>query len=438
MKKLILSLLVVLVASGAAYAQSDEIPEAPFGLSPAEVLSIFNGNYNNRDYQSALPFGRWILLANPKEMELPGNAQYRGDRTFDRMITVYEELAKAENDPIIKSALIDTADQLYNRVLEIFTDDEIDRYRWVFSHGRFYQSNQSISDANNKATQKYLRLYEIDKPRLMAEADGYYMQFIINQLISQGERDQAIQLMADSETLAGPETLNYFASVRDRLFSNPQERIDFLLTRGDDLEVLNELYDLYVRTGDRQKVSEMTTTLYSRDPSYTNTMRMAALASSNANYRQAIQYLEEAVNKTSDRVQRRDAFFDIANNYLNLDNLQRAREFARRSSEIDPAWGQPYLKLAEIYGQAVSNCAGGTMTRQDKVVYWLVLDYMDRARTADSTTRQFVDRQYSVYVNAAPSVEEKFYQNWTPGDRIRVDGSLKDCYAWIGETTTVR
>lgn len=435
---MILSLLVVLVASGAAYAQSDEIPEAPFGLSPAEVLSIFNGNYNNRDYQSALPFGRWILLANPKEMELPGNAQYRGDRTFDRMITVYEELAKAENDPIIKSALIDTADQLYNRVLEIFTDDEIDRYRWVFSHGRFYQSNQSISDANNKATQKYLRLYEIDKPRLMAEADGYYMQFIINQLISQGERDQAIQLMADSETLAGPETLNYFASVRDRLFSNPQERIDFLLTRGDDLEILNELYDLYVRTGDRQKVSEMTTTLYSRDPSYTNTMRMAALASSNANYRQAIQYLEEAVNKTSDRVQRRDAFFDIANNYLNLDNLQRAREFARRSSEIDPAWGQPYLKLAEIYGQAVSNCAGGTMTRQDKVVYWLVLDYMDRARTADSTTRQFVERQYSVYVNAAPSVEEKFYQNWTPGDRIRVDGSLKDCYAWIGETTTVR
>lgn len=438
MKNLILSLFIVLVASSAAFAQSDEIPEAPFGLSPAEVLSIFNGNFNNRDYVSALPFGRWILIAHPKSIELPGNAQYRGDRTFDRMITVYEELAKVENDPILKSALIDTADQLYNKVLEIFTSEEIDTYRWVFSHGRFYQSNQGIDDANNKAVQKYLKLYEIDKPRLIAEANGYYMQFIINQLVSQGEREQAIQLMTDSEALAGSETLAYYASVRDRLFSNPQERIEFLLTRGDDLEVLNELFDLYVRTSDRQKVAEMTTILYQRDPSYTNTMRMASLASSNADYRQAIQYLEEAVSKTDDRIQRRDAFFDIANNYLNLDNLQRAREFARRSSEVDPAWGQPYLKIAEIYGQAVSNCAGGTMTRQDKVVYWLVLDYMDRARSSDSTTRQFVERQYSVYVNAAPSVEEKFYQNWTQGDRIRVDASLKDCYSWINETTTVR
>src|SRR5690606_35051505 len=98
----------------------------------------------------------------------------------------------------------------------------------------------------------------------------------------------------------------------------------------------------------------------------------------------------------------------------------------------------PYLKIAEIYGQAVSNCAGGTMTRQDKAVYYLVLDYLDRARNTDESTRSFVTRQYPVYENVAPSVEEKFYLGWNAGDRLQVDGSLKECYAWINETTTIR
>lgn len=439
MKKLILSLSVVALSFGQVMAQSSDKPEAPMGLLPVEVLSVFNSNFNNRDYHSALEFGRYLILAHPKEIALPGNATYRGDRTFDRMITVYTEIAKGENNPVTRAAYIDSAAALYRTVLDIFTEDEIDVYRWTFNYGRFLQqSNGQVDNSNALAAEQYMRLYELDAQRMVEEANGYYIQFVISQMVSSGDRDRAIELMSEAEPMAGPETLAYFNSVRDRLFSNPEDRIEFLLTRGDDLDTLNELFELYTRVGNRQKIDELTQTLYARDPNYTNTMRMANRAASNADYRAAIRFLEEAVTKTEDRIKKRDAFFEIANNFLNLDNLQRAREFARRSSEMDPSWGQPFLKIAEIYGQAVSSCAGGTMTRQDKVVYWLVLDYMDRARSVDSSTRQFVDRQYQVYVNASPTIEEKFYQGWNPGDRIRVDGSLKDCYAWIGETTTVR
>jgi hypothetical protein len=128
---------------------------------------------------------------------------------------------------------------------------------------------------------------------------------------------------------------------------------------------------------------------------------------------------------------------DLANLFRNIDNLQRAREYARRAGAIDPAWGEPNLAMAQIYAQAVTDCAGGQLTRIDKVVYWLILDYLDKAR-ADQSVRTSVDRYYAQYERSAPTVEDKFYQNWTTGSSIRVDRSLRECYAWINESTRVR
>ncbi len=106
--------------------------------------------------------------------------------------------------------------------------------------------------------------------------------------------------------------------------------------------------------------------------------------------------------------------------------------------KVDPKWGQPYLKMAKIYAQAVNDCGGSNMTRLDKVVYWLVLDYLDKAKRIDPSTAGTVAQQYKVYEQATPSVEEKFYENWKKGQKIKIDASLKKCYGWIDETTTVR
>jgi tetratricopeptide (TPR) repeat protein len=439
MKKLLITILILLTSGSYAFSQqSRDIPEAPFGLSPVEVLSIFNGNFQNRDYQSALNFGRWLILAHPKEMDLPGGARYRADRTLTRMITVYEEIAKTHSDPVLKEAYIDSAKGLYLMALDIFDAEEIDHYMWRFNYGRFLQTNREISNNDALAVEQYLALYSMDPQRLVSEANGYYIQFIVDFTVRSGDRDRAIELMAESESMAGPETLNFFATVRDRLFSNPAERIEYLLTLGDDLAILQELFELYTRVGDRSNIRRMAEVLYERDPNYENTMRMADMAATDANYREAIRFLEEAITRTDDNLKKREATLRIADNYINMDNLQRARDFARRASSLDPSWGQPYLRMADIYAQAVSRCAGSAITREDKIVYYLVLDMLDRARTVDASTANTVQRQYRTYSNVLPSAEEKFFMNWNPGDRIRVDGSLKECYAWINETTTIR
>ena len=37
-----------------------------------------------------------------------------------------------------------------------------------------------------------------------------------------------------------------------------------------------------------------------------------------------------------------------------------------------------------------------------------------------------------------PTAEETFFKGWKKGDTIKVDKSLRDCYSWINETTTIR
>lgn len=442
MKRNLLIAVMLLGFSSNALAQNQTVPEAPFGLSSLEVFSIFNQNFTNRDYHGAIDFGRWLLVAHPKQMDLPGNARYSGDRTFNRMITVYQEIGKQISDPIAKASYVDSARTLYNRVFDIFSAEEIDMYRWRFEFGRFFQVNTNILNNNALAAEQYRIMYALDADRLVKEANGYYIQFIISLMVADGDRDGAIALMAETEPMAGPETLEYYNSVRDRLFSNPEERIVFLEEifgrNQQDIATLNELFDLYVRTNNREKIASTSLLLYELNPSYANTMRMAAMAANNANYNEAIRFLQEALTKTEDRDQRKETTLQIANNYMNQENLQQARTFARRAIEIDGSWGLPYMRIADIYAQAVSRCAGGSMTREDKVVYWLVLDYLDRAKNTDASVRQAADRQIRTYLGVVPTGEEKFFMTWNPGDRIRVDGSLKECYAWIGETTTVR
>jgi tetratricopeptide (TPR) repeat protein len=159
----------------------------------------------------------------------------------------------------------------------------------------------------------------------------------------------------------------------------------------------------------------------------------------NANYRQAGNYLKEAAEKAPDNTTKRDITIQIAETYLNMSNFQQARRYARQASELDSSWGQPFIQIASIYAGTISNCSRSrTIDRDDRRVYWLVLDYLDRARSVDSSLSNEVQRLYKSYEPVLPSDEDKFFRGWEAGDQITIDGSQYECYSWINETTTVR
>jgi tetratricopeptide (TPR) repeat protein len=441
MKKLLLIVLIGLLSTTLVNAQEDTTPP-PNGMQPVAAWSVFNENFRNQMYDFALPYGRWLVNHRPKSLEGFQQAQYRPDRNFQRMITIYSHMADNSNDPIIREAYVDSALVLYDRALAIFDETEIDHFRWRFDRARFIQINQGrIEDGRRVTKQEYLELYQTDPARLAELADGYYVSYLVREMLTFEMRDEAIQLMLDAEQYAEAPLLSEFNEIRGSIFRSPEERIDFVTTQleanPDDMNLKAELIELYSRTGNVDEVRRLQVELYEKDPNYENTMRMAGFASQNAEYNAAIRYLRQAVDLTTDNRKQAEINHQIADNYLNLRNLQQARDFAKRAQRLAPNWGDPIILEAGIYAQAVTECSS-TLDRTDKVVYWLVVDILERAQRVDPNVRNTVQRQIGSYRGVTPNAEEKFYMGWNDGDTIRIDGSLKACYAWIGETTRIR
>ncbi|MDG5766945.1 hypothetical protein QA596_05660 [Balneolales bacterium ANBcel1] len=426
--------VLVLVATASINAQ-------PFGYTPLQVQSLFSEEYRNEQYQQALLYGRWLIEAHPKEMEeYPGN--FRGDRNFSRMIDIYENIADKQSDPALREAYLDSALQMYDRVFGLFTEDEIDMYRWHFNRGRFLQAQSDfISGGFQMALEDYEAMFNINPRRATESGNGYYVQLLVNNYARQGNRERAFSIINDAEPYAGQSLRDFFAETRNELITDPEERIDLLnedlADDPENLDLLEELYELYLAVGNRDQARQKAERMYEINPSVTNILRLADKAENEGSLERANRFLSEAHGKQSGSERARTSL-RLAENHLSLRNLEEARRFARRAAQEDTQFGQPYIVIAQIYGQAVSMCAGSEMTRRDKAVYWLVLDYLDRALERNRGVQNTVNRLYRTYEPVTPTAEEKFYQSWNTGETLKVDGSLRECYSWISEETTIR
>jgi tetratricopeptide (TPR) repeat protein len=438
MKKYILSIALLFAVSSQAYSQS----EPPYGMSEIQAYSIFYENYRTGDYDMALQFGKWMLEKKPREIQ--GVNRFNLPRQYERMIDVYTELSKRETDPSSVSALLDSALTVYDDAFATFDEEEIDLYRWHFNRGRFFQENQNeIRDGLDRAYEDYLKAYELDAERFVQAGDGYYVQILLSNYISNEQRDEALELIEAVEPLAGGSLTQALDEARNSLFSDPEERIGFLESRLDDNPgdeaIIRELASMYENMGDRAKAIEFAEKLYEIDGSFENIRRLADYAKADGQNQKAITYLREALDISNDVDRRKRINLEIAELYQNEGNLRTARQFAREAINLDSSWGQPYIRIASIYASTISQCTQGRqIERDDRTVYWLVLDYLDRARSADSSVAANVTRQYRTYEPVMPTSEDKFFRGWETGDSFQIGSNISECYAWINETTTVR
>ncbi|MEX0661501.1 MAG: hypothetical protein WEA58_08735 [Balneolaceae bacterium] len=438
MKKYIALLILITGLSTTVNAQS----EPPYGMSEIAAYSIFYDNYRTGDYEMALQFGKWMLEAKPKTIE--GATRFSLDQQYRRMINVYTELANEQSDPSEKSKYLDLALGLYDDAFETFSEEEIDYFEWNYRKGRFYQEHSNdISNGMDMAYEQYKVAFELDAERFAEAGDGYFVRILLDNYVNNDQRDEALAMIEILEPIGGQEVEEAISDARDSIFDSPEERITFLESQlaadEENLELLNELASLYERQGDRAKAIETAEKLYELDASYDNTRKLADYAKSDAQYEKALTFLKEAREKTDEQTQKRNISLEIAEAYQNLNQFESARSFARQAIDIDPNWGDPYLRIASIYAGTISRCTSDrTIDRDDRSVYWLVLDYLDKAESADSSVANRVQRDKQTYQSVLPSSEDKFFRGWTTGDKVMVDGNINSCYSWIGEETTVR
>lgn len=411
-------------------------------MSEINAYSIFYENFRTGDYEMALQYGKWMLEAKPESIQ--GVNRFSLPRQYERMITVYTELSKQMSDPSMTSAYLDSAIIIYDDAFESFDENSIDYYDWHFNRGRFFQENQNnISGGTDKAIEDYFTAYELDSKRLIQAGDGYYIQLLLNYYVENDEKDLALQMIDDVEPHASASLVNVLNSTRDSLFTNPEERIEFLEGRlaenPSDINMINEIGQLYSDVGNRDKAIEYAEKAYEVEPSYANIRTLADYAKADGQNDIAMNYLEEALELTTDDNVQKTVMLEISDLLQNDGRLQGARQYARRAIEIDRGWGQAYIRIAGIYAAAVTQCtADRQLERDDRTVYWLVLDYLDRARANDSSVASIVSRQYDSYQPVMPTAEDKFFRGWEAGQSHSIGSNINECYSWINETTQVR
>jgi tetratricopeptide (TPR) repeat protein len=144
-------------------------------------------------------------------------------------------------------------------------------------------------------------------------------------------------------------------------------------------------------------------------------------------YNEAEKYYTEAIELETNNLVKSGLLTKLATLELTSDSKQAARDFARAAFSLDPTNGYALFIIAEAYaGSRIGE------TFENQTVYWVVVDYLIRARNTDPTLREQVDERIGIYSRLFPTKEEAFFRS------LVEEGAPYQVGGWINESTTVR
>jgi tetratricopeptide (TPR) repeat protein len=396
--------------------------------------SLYFEDFRNGNFERAMPFLNWILKHAPA---FPRD----DDRNFRRAIEGYEALAKNATDPAMRRAYLDSALVVMDAAVPTLkkAGAEVDEFVWTVERGRFIHTHaEHFPDRTDEIVDFYRQAYQMAPEKL----DVFYVQFIISDYLRKEDRDGVLAFMAEAEQkyTESAELNDYILQVRDSLFRNPADRIEWLEGRladsPDDMELINELFRLYEREKDREGMRRLGNRILQMEPSARTFQLLARMYLEDGETARAIELFERALAMGNGLEARelRDLHYNMGVALQEQNRLQQARTSFRRALEADPSFGQAYLNIGDLYVTQVSAC--GSFDRRDRAVYWLAVDMYERARAVDSSVASAAAQKIASYRRFFPTADDIFYEpSWTEGGSLRINYG---CYAWINESTTVR
>ena len=434
----ILSLLVIALLSNPVLAQAQECGDEVDSTAKLQNYSLYYESFKNKDFASSLPYLKWMLACAPG-FAGPGK---NDDRNFDRAVDAYQGLSDATEDAGMKRAYLDTALVLFDTAVPVLTEAgaDVNEQEWIFNKGRFIQKNAAVlEDLQGDVGALYKTVYDNEPSQL--NPLSYYVNVIITDFARQDQKDAAIEFMEHVETNHGTDgdVMGIISGWRDRLFDSPEERMAFLenqlAKKPDDVKIIEELLDIYDELEELDKLSGMLATMIDVAPTPKIHIKAGVMKLNDGDPEGAIQAFNAALKMPGGDQYTKEIQFNIGNAYRETGKLPQARSAYRKALAADPSFGQALMEIANVYAEAVRDCGGSKMEREDRAVYWLVADYLDKARNVDASVRSTASRNLSQYKPYFPAAEDLFFKGWKEGEAYTIDYG---CYSWIGETTKVR
>lgn len=196
-----------------------------------------------------------------------------------------------------------------------------------------------------------------------------------------------------------------------------------------DTAMLKKVNTLLTETGckDTELYFKVATNLYNTSRTAASAAQLAEMNVGRKKYSEAEKYYNEAIDLEPDPFVRSALLTKLATLELTSDNKQAARDFAKTAYSLDNTNGNALFIIAETYAGARIGDAFENLT-----VYWVVVDYLVRAKNTDPELKGQADDRIAIYSKLYPTKEEAFFRS------LVEEGTAYQVGGWVNESTTVR
>ena len=450
----ILSIAVILTIAMGAKAQTGVASGTPFGsgedsLRCRQNISLAQSNVQTQNFADALPY--WKAAYD----ECPGS--FRNLYTWGEQIIQWQ-MSQATDDAQRETYFNDLM-ALFDKRIKYFGNEATYDVNWIMNRKAYFYVTIKGEKADFALLYDWLKpmieqyqeqtqlgsltYYLMASQNLMASDPDKYMSQYINDFLAvnalydakleaaKAANDEN-QINTISTMKAGTETSFAQSGAADcetmeRVYAS---KIDAQKT---DLEFLKTTLALFQRVGCVETDSYFAAANYAHviQPTYESAYGQAGAALKKKDNATAEKYFLEAIELTSDNVQKSTINYLIASLASGSNNYQKVRSYALRALEGNPSNGKAMLLIGQAYGATAQSVYPNDPVLR-KMVYVIAVDKFERARQLDPSCADDANRLINQYRNNFPTTEDVFFHPDVE------DGSPFLVGGWINERTTVK
>lgn len=407
----------------------------PFGRGEDSVTclrntSLYTTYYENKDYNMAVQFWR------PVFNDCPGSSK----NTYIRGEAMFKEFFRKTGD----KAYIDTVMMILDQRTRYFNEETSNNLRKAFALYEFGGNDPVYAERCFNIIREVMETspQSIDytySSLYMAISAKCFVLGIIEAPAVITAYSQSMKVV-DSQLARNPTDSRYLNARKniDAAFRSSGaascQNIEDLFTgmiekNPSDTATIRKVLTLLTETGCKESelYYKAATNLYRYEPDASSAAQLAEMNLARKNYNEAEKYFTEAIDLETDMVIKSVLLTKVATLELTSDRKQAARDFAKAAYSLDPTNGNALFIIAESYAGAK---VGDDFENQ--TVYWVVTDYLTRARNADPSLKDQVDERIAIYSRLFPTKEEAFFRS------IVDEGASYHVGGWVNENTTIR
>jgi len=391
-------------------------------------------DYKSETIKDVIGPWRWVFLNCPKGTQ----------NTYIDGVKVVTYLVESTQDPALKDKYVDTLMMVYDQRIQYFGKEG-------------YVLGRKGVDLFTYRPQDVENIYKALKRSVELEGDNtagpvlvYYMNAAVN-MAKSGKSDSTI--IFDTYDVATQIIDNNIKKNEE----NPEEKSNWMTIQGNIELILEpfatcpDLITIYRKKFNEnpndivllKKITtllddknchddpfyfETTKRLYELEPTPASAYLIGKMLLSENKYAESIDYLKEA-EKLEDQKYVEKSYLYIAQAYQALNNFPASRTYALKAIAINPANGEPYMMIGDLYAMSAKDCGNNDLT--SRVAYWAAVDKYIKAKQVDAKVAEEADRRIASYSAYFPPIATIFFYTLKEGDTYRVE-------CWINEDTRIR